>query len=526
MRAHEFLVESQIPDVVYHGTASANLANIMKHGIKPKLNRYAYANRAHGGGVNLLPKLAPGERRSDLETISTSVNFDNSLEYAKLGGSTGSGSPGVVLAFRPLPSDNFEVTGMPGEVVFRNAISPDRLQIVWPRRLAGKETQLAQKAEKKKQSAAEKTQQIKSINQQLKAAGSSIRIKSTNPNTARIAIWFMDPDNPVQVGNTNIDDQNFAVFLKKELANPAPNKQRYYARTNWLNEFAPEGFEQYSLYTGDGVRNHLVDKFSSLQAAKEEVEFVWDTDPEARLAMWFIKNLNDEVVWSYDPQEIADAPRYQFRKKSDDLEEMDRRGFLGAMGAGAMAAAGVPAAAAGEKVGPPILSSNYTAEETLHRVARAAGIRGIELAQFLAQCYHESGGFKHMQELGDPRYFLRYDPRVDPAKARVLGNVKPGDGERYKGRGFIQITGRDNYRRAGEALGLPLETKPELASRMDVAARIAVWYWKQRVRPNVNNFNDTRAVTQQINPNLRGLQDRHENFKDYKNVFSVNRKSI
>jgi len=90
----------------------------------------------------------------------------------------------------------------------------------------------------------------------------------------------------------------------------------------FLTEFAPEGFDQYSLYTGDGVRNHLVDKFSSLNAAKEEVEFIWDTDPEARLAIWFIKNLNDEVVWSYDPQEIADAPRYQFRKKSDDLEEM------------------------------------------------------------------------------------------------------------------------------------------------------------------------------------------------------------
>jgi predicted chitinase len=131
-----------------------------------------------------------------------------------------------------------------------------------------------------------------------------------------------------------------------------------------------------------------------------------------------------------------------------------------------------------------------------------------------------------MQELGDPRYFLRYDPRVDPAKARVLGNVKPGDGERYKGRGFIQITGRDNYRRAGEALGLPLEDRPELAARMDVAARIAVWYWKQRVKPNVSNFNDTRAVTRQINPNMRGLEDRHENFKDYKKVFSMNWKAV
>lgn len=211
-------------------------------------------------------------------------------------------------------------------------------------------------------------------------------------------------------------------------------------------------------------------------------------------------------------------------RASEFIIEIDRRGFLGALGAGAMAAAGVPSQAA-NKVGPPMLSANIGAEEALHRAARAAGIRGVELAQFLAQCYHESAGFKHMQEIGNPRYFLRYDPRVDPVKARQLGNTQPGDGERYKGRGFIQITGRDNYRRAGEALGLPLERQPELASRMDVAARIAVWYWKQRVRPRVNNFNDTRLVTQQINPNMRGLEDRHENFKDYKNVFSVYRKS-
>ena len=90
---------------------------------------------------------------------------------------------------------------------------------------------------------------------------------------------------------------------------------------DFLTEFAPEGFERYSLYTGDGVSSHLVDRFSSLAAAREEVEFIWETDPETRLVVWLIKNLNDEVVWYYDPQEIADAPRYQFRKKSD-LDEM------------------------------------------------------------------------------------------------------------------------------------------------------------------------------------------------------------
>jgi predicted chitinase len=197
------------------------------------------------------------------------------------------------------------------------------------------------------------------------------------------------------------------------------------------------------------------------------------------------------------------------------INEIDRRGFLGALGAGAMAAAGVPAEAKPRKPEPmAFLSAHMDKEEMLHKTARAAGIRGTELAQFLAQCYHESAGFGRMHEYASGK---EYEGRRD------LGNVNKGDGVRYKGRGFIQITGRDNYRRAGQALGLPLEERPELASRPDIAAKIAVWYWSNRVRPNVSNFNDTRAVTQRINPKLNGLADRHENFKDYKNMFVATR---
>jgi len=197
------------------------------------------------------------------------------------------------------------------------------------------------------------------------------------------------------------------------------------------------------------------------------------------------------------------------------IAEIDRRGFLGALGAGAMAAAGVPAEAKPRKSEPmAFLSSNMDAEELLHKTALRAGIRGTELAQFLAQCYHESAGFGRMHE---------YATGKDYEGRRDLGNVNKGDGVRYKGRGFIQITGRDNYRRAGQALGLPLEERPELASKPDVAAKIAVWYWANRVRPNVANFNDTRAVTQRINPKLNGLTDRHENFRDYKNMFIATR---
>jgi predicted chitinase len=158
-----------------------------------------------------------------------------------------------------------------------------------------------------------------------------------------------------------------------------------------------------------------------------------------------------------------------------------------------------------------------THEAVLTRTARASGITDpTELAAFLAQCAHESHDFKSMVEYGGSLDFRKYDPKFAPKKARALGNTKVGDGARYKGRGYIQLTGRYNYKRAGEALGLPLEQNPELAEKPEVAAKIAVWFWKQRVQPNVDNFNDVRAVTKPINPGLNGLENRKEAFIDFK----------
>jgi len=155
-------------------------------------------------------------------------------------------------------------------------------------------------------------------------------------------------------------------------------------------------------------------------------------------------------------------------------------------------------------------------EAVLKRVAVAAGIKGTELAAFLSQCAHETGDFKHVKEIGGKLDFKKYDPRFAPRKAKTLGNTKAGDGARYKGRGYIQLTGRDNYKRAGIALGLPLEQKPELVEKPEVAAKVAVWFWKNQVAPKVKNFNDVEAVTKPINPGLKGLDNRQSAFKDYK----------
>ena len=172
-----------------------------------------------------------------------------------------------------------------------------------------------------------------------------------------------------------------------------------------------------------------------------------------------------------------------------------------------------PKAAPAAKTVAPITGSK--AEQLLMNTAVRSGITGTELAAFMAQMAHESDNFKSMKEYGGSLDFRKYDPKYAPKKAKTLGNKYAGDGNRFKGRGFIQITGRYNYRIASKAIGVDLVKNPKLAEDPAVAAKIAVWYWKLRVQPNVTNWNDVEAVTKPINPGLRGLEDRKENFADY-----------
>ena len=176
-------------------------------------------------------------------------------------------------------------------------------------------------------------------------------------------------------------------------------------------------------------------------------------------------------------------------------------------------------------VAPPAASKKELAKSVtgnphevyLKKAAEKAGIQGAELVAFLSQCAHETMDFKHMKEIGGKLDFKKYDPRFAPRKAKMLGNDKAGDGAKYKGRGYIQLTGRYNYKKAGEALGLPLEQKPELLEKPEIAAKAAVWYWKNRVAPKVDNFKDTTGVTKTINPGLKHLDQR----KDKQKAFQV-----
>ena len=159
-----------------------------------------------------------------------------------------------------------------------------------------------------------------------------------------------------------------------------------------------------------------------------------------------------------------------------------------------------------------------THREYLTQVAKDAGMSGNELTQFIAQAAHETLNFTRLEEVGTPKYFAKkYDVKYNPRKAKILGNTNIGDGERYKGRGYLQITGRYNYKTAGKALGLPLEEHPELLARPDIAAKAALWYWNTRVKPKVTDFSNVKQVTKSINPALKGLKQRAKQFMRHKN---------
>lgn len=134
----------------------------------------------------------------------------------------------------------------------------------------------------------------------------------------------------------------------------------------------------------------------------------------------------------------------------------------------------------------------------------------LRQAHWLAQIAHESGRFKYVREIWGPTpQQAKYEPPHELAKK--LGNTQPGDGFKFRGRGFIQITGRFNYAQCSNALfGNPnvLQDSPGLLERDPALS--AGWYWQSR---NINRHadaDDVVSVTLAINGGKNGLADRKE----------------
>jgi putative chitinase len=152
------------------------------------------------------------------------------------------------------------------------------------------------------------------------------------------------------------------------------------------------------------------------------------------------------------------------------------------------------------------------------------------VAAWLAQCAHESGYFRFLQENLNykaeslTKTFKKYFPTLESAQpyakkpqmiankvyANRMGNgdEASGDGFRYLGRGLIQLTGKNNYTLFAASVDTPLEEIPEYLQTFEGAVQSACWFWEQN---NINKFADSRDIvtmSKRINGGTIGMEDR------------------
>lgn len=167
-----------------------------------------------------------------------------------------------------------------------------------------------------------------------------------------------------------------------------------------------------------------------------------------------------------------------------------------------------------------IATAGLTNEAMLESYLRNNGVTDpIKLASIMAQCAHESGNWKYAKELGNDAYFAKYDAGTSIGKR--LGNTTPGDGPKFKGRGFIQITGRYNYTSAGNSLGIDLANNPSLAEDPYTACKLVDWFFFTLNKSRTSNVDwaNVSAVTRIVNGGLNGLSDREAKFATYKDKY-------
>jgi putative chitinase len=165
------------------------------------------------------------------------------------------------------------------------------------------------------------------------------------------------------------------------------------------------------------------------------------------------------------------------------------------------------------------------------------------VAAFLAQCAHESGGFKFLKENLNykaaslrrvfPKYFpddaiaAQYAGKQEMIANRVYanrmgnGDEASGDGWRFCGRGLIQLTGKNNYTFFAASLDIPLEECSEYLSTFEGAVQSACFFWEQN---NLNQWadkGDILTLTKRINGGTIGLEDRIKHYNHALHIFGA-----
>lgn len=183
-------------------------------------------------------------------------------------------------------------------------------------------------------------------------------------------------------------------------------------------------------------------------------------------------------------------------------------------------------------------SNQGDGEKAMLAVAKEAGINDPEeLAALMATTAHESGNFKQTQENLNysaatlmklwPKRFPTRDKAAAVANGGPeavgnevyggrMGNNSSGDGYKYRGRGFIQLTGKANYQAFAKATGIDAVSNPDLLNNPDMAAKSALYFWSSRKGlRDAGQKGDINTVTKMVNGGSNGLADRQKKYAGY-----------
>ena len=154
--------------------------------------------------------------------------------------------------------------------------------------------------------------------------------------------------------------------------------------------------------------------------------------------------------------------------------------------------------------------SGYTFEQILIYILRYAQEFDINTplrwAHYLAQIAHESAELRYSEEIASGKAY-------DTGKLAIkLGNTPEadGDGQKYKGRGLIQVTGRANYEAYKKYCGFDVVKQPELLAKPVGAIRSSMWFWKSKGLNELADRDEFTAITKRINDGTNGIEDRRK----------------
>lgn len=182
----------------------------------------------------------------------------------------------------------------------------------------------------------------------------------------------------------------------------------------------------------------------------------------------------------------------------------------------------------------------YSQVET---IVNKYGLTGLPLAHFLAQCAHESGNFQFVRENLNysadsllrvfPRYFKdkltadKYARKPEAIANKVYanrignGDEASGDGYKFRGRGYIQLTGRDNYKSFGDYIGQDVVSNPDAVATI-YPLESAYWFFTTRNLIDLAKEGDSedvvKRITRIVNGGYHGLQDRIDKFMFFKDL--------